>query len=73
MNGESVQSAEIIRLVRMAVDEAGGINAFARFKHISPSLVSQALNGGRGLSDTVAATVGYMQVTRFIPIRKAAK
>lgn len=71
MSDEAVHPHDIIRMVRTAVAEAGGVTAFARAKDISPSLVTDTLSGKRLLSHTIAATVGFMQVAYWAPRRKA--
>lgn len=69
---DQVSKPDIVRMLRTAVDEAGGVRKFADKRNISASLISDTLSGRRDVSTTIATTVGYMPVTRFEPIRRRA-
>jgi len=53
-------------------EKAGGQSAWARLRGVSASQVSEALSGRRDLSESMINALGYMRVTRYVPVRARA-
>jgi hypothetical protein len=62
-------AAQLRAELSRACEMAGGQSAWARLRGVSVSQVSEALSGRRDLSESMVNALGYMRVTRFVPLR----
>lgn len=66
-----LSASDLIKLLSQRCEEAGSMSAWARKAGVSVSQVSEALNRKRDLSVTMITALGYMQVTRYVPVRRS--
>ena len=64
--------SDLRRLLSQRCEDAGSMTAWARKAGVSVSQVSEAINAKRDLSATMIAALGYIQVTRYVPVRRDA-
>jgi hypothetical protein len=64
MSGRDLR-AELARQVEMA----GGQQAWARLRGVAVSQVCETLSGKREPSEGIINAMGYLRVTRYLPLR----
>lgn len=55
----------MLKALQQAVDEAGGMRAFARMAEVDVSHVSRALNGGAAVGPALLAAAGLERVVTY--------
>ncbi|NOG70442.1 hypothetical protein [Roseicella sp. DB1501] len=65
----ALKEPEIIKLLKKATVDAGGVRAFARNHSFAAGFVSNVLNGREPMTDRLAECLGFQRetVTRFTP------
>jgi hypothetical protein len=56
---------EVRQLLRLDVERAGGVNAWARQKVINQPLVSRTLSGHRALSPCILKAIGARRIINY--------
>ena len=67
---KSLSEAQMIAYLWDLVAEHGSRSAVASLLGITPSYMSDILNGNRSVSDSVARKIGYMRESIFKPIEE---
>ena len=64
-----LKDAELRHLLAQRVQEIGSQAAFGRRFGFTQSQVSEALSGRRPLTEGMVTALGFIAVTRYVPIR----
>lgn len=65
-----LKDADLRRLLAERVAQHGSQAAFGRRYGFSQSQVSEALSGHRPLTQSMVTALGFIAVTRYVPVKK---
>lgn len=68
----ALSGRDLREMLSRQCEEAGGQSAWARKHDVAVSQVCEALNGKREVSAGIIRAMGYMPVTRYLQVRRAA-